>query len=146
MTWFHFCGPEKKKKFFLQNKDSENVRSTQDTAGEIQENDSNSEESVYDSADDEFDGDGDDSKPLDDKCSDEILKKIEEDSGSYDDGEDEDSDEGGWITPGNIKDVKTNFDQDIVEDPETTVIACLTTDFAMQVSIWFAAHCLRDVR
>ena len=45
-------------------------------------------------------------------------------------------DEGGWITPSNIKSVKEKMGYDNEEEVEYEKIkcACLTTDFAMQVS------------
>ena len=46
-----------------------------------------------------------------------------------------DVDEGGWITPSNIKSVKEKMGYDNEEEVEYEKIkcACLTTDFAMQV-------------
>lgn len=51
------------------------------------------------------------------------------------DGEDDDGDEEGWITPGNIKKVKEEMgvnDEMSIKDAGIQC-ACLTTDFAMQV-------------
>jgi RNA-binding protein NOB1 len=43
----------------------------------------------------------------------------------------EEDDDEGWITPGNISHVKKNFGADVLEEKEVDV-ACLTLDFAMQ--------------
>ena len=50
--------------------------------------------------------------------------------------EEDEDDGGGWITPGNIKKVKQEMGCNDEVDMENTDIkcACLTTDFAMQVS------------
>ena len=46
--------------------------------------------------------------------------------------EDDDDDDEGWITPGNIKSVKNQMNG--VVETITLEVACITTDFAMQVS------------
>jgi len=48
--------------------------------------------------------------------------------------EDEDDDEGGWITPGNVAALKEELSGLNVEDEidQKPVVACITTDFAMQ--------------
>lgn len=61
----------------------------------------------------------------------------DEENGDTVDDEEEDDDEdddGGWITPGNIQQVKHSM----VGNTETVQldVACLTTDFAMQVGIF----------
>lgn len=66
---------------------------------------------------------------------DEILQPVKEDSENdesegEDSAEEEDDDEG-WITPGNISNVKKNFGGEVLEEQEVEV-ACITTDFAMQ--------------
>ena len=54
-------------------------------------------------------------------------------SGDEEDCDDEeDSDDGGWITPNNIKQVKKQMNAEFEEEKQVTV-ACITTDFAMQV-------------
>ena len=55
-----------------------------------------------------------------------------EEDESEDDEEEDDDDGGGWITPGNIEQVKHSM-AGITETVQLEV-ACLTTDFAMQVS------------
>lgn len=67
---------------------------------------------------------------------DEILQPVKE--SENDDSEDEESaeegsgdDDEGWITPGNISNVKKNFGGEVLEEQEVEV-ACITTDFAMQ--------------
>ncbi|XP_043270864.1 RNA-binding protein NOB1 [Venturia canescens] len=69
---------------------------------------------------------------------DEILVPVEPDSESNEDsgdggseGNDEDSDDGGWITPSNIAQAKKSMEADIVAE-KTAIVACMTTDFAMQ--------------
>lgn len=55
--------------------------------------------------------------------------------------EDEDDDGGGWITPGNIKQVKMETGD--WSQPEDVQVGCLTTDFAMQnVLIQIGLHVL----
>ncbi|XP_033299256.1 RNA-binding protein NOB1 [Bombus bifarius] len=50
----------------------------------------------------------------------------------YDDeGDNDNDDDSGWITPGNIRNIKKEFDSDFLEQKSVTV-ACLTMDFAMQ--------------
>lgn len=67
---------------------------------------------------------------------DDILQPVKEESTggeSADDEaeEDESDDDEGWITPGNISNVKKNFGAEVLEEQEVEV-ACITTDFAMQ--------------
>lgn len=70
---------------------------------------------------------------------DDILQPVKEDFINEDSADDEQSDEeesgeddaGGWITPGNISNVKKNFGAEVLEEKEVEV-ACITTDFAMQ--------------
>ncbi|KAM4603132.1 RNA-binding protein NOB1 [Polymixia lowei] len=58
-----------------------------------------------------------------------------------DDGDDDDDDGGGWITPGNIKQVK--MDSGDWTAPADVTVGCLTTDFAMQnVLIQIGLHVL----
>lgn len=53
-------------------------------------------------------------------------------SGNDSDNSEED-DEGGWITPGNIRQAKKQMNADF-EEEKAVRVACITTDFAMQVS------------
>lgn len=72
---------------------------------------------------------------------DEILQPVKEDKikdEEEDEGEESGSEEAeseddneGWITPGNISNVKKNFGAEVLEDLDVEV-ACITTDFAMQ--------------
>ncbi|KAM5138580.1 RNA-binding protein NOB1 [Mantella aurantiaca] len=72
-------------------------------------------------------------------------KTLEEASGEDEeednDHDDEDVDGGGWITPGNIKQI--HQDMGVREAPDNVVVGCLTTDFAMQnVLIQMGLHVL----
>lgn len=66
---------------------------------------------------------------------DEILQpvKVESEDEESEDTEsaEEEGDDEGWITPGNINNVKKNFGGEVLEEQEVEV-ACITTDFAMQ--------------
>lgn len=68
---------------------------------------------------------------------DEILQPVRTEESSEESSEENESasegddDEGGWITPGNISNVKKNFGAEVLEEKEAEV-ACITTDFAMQ--------------
>ncbi|XP_017876547.1 RNA-binding protein NOB1 isoform X2 [Ceratina calcarata] len=66
---------------------------------------------------------------------DDILPSIKEcyDNDEYEASEsgDDDDDDSGWITPGNISNVKKEIDSGFLEEKPATV-ACLTMDFAMQ--------------
>uniref|UniRef100_A0A336LWY3 RNA-binding protein NOB1 n=1 Tax=Culicoides sonorensis TaxID=179676 RepID=A0A336LWY3_CULSO len=55
---------------------------------------------------------------------------IDEDSGN-EESEEEDDDENGWITPSNIKSLKSNYGPQTYDETVPTV-ACMTSDFAMQ--------------
>lgn len=57
--------------------------------------------------------------------------EVNESDNDYDDDDDDDNDDSGWITPGNISNVKKELDSDFLEEKPATV-ACLTMDFAMQ--------------
>ena len=63
--------------------------------------------------------------------------EVEEDDDEdfYEEEEDDDSDDGqGWITPGNISQMKADSGDFGANSEEDKVqVACLTTDFAMQV-------------
>lgn len=67
---------------------------------------------------------------------DEILQPVREDEDETESEEEQNSEEEadndeGWITPGNISNVKKNFGAEVLEEQEVEV-ACITTDFAMQ--------------
>jgi len=50
-----------------------------------------------------------------------------------DENEEEDDDEDGWITPGNVQHKKKAFSGDVQSaEDKAIVVACMTTDFAMQ--------------
>lgn len=51
------------------------------------------------------------------------------------DDSDDDEGDGGWITPSNIKDVKRQMGDNVTREMTHVQVACLTTDFAIQVSI-----------
>lgn len=57
----------------------------------------------------------------------------EDGDGEGDDENEDDDDGGGWITPSNINQVKT--DTADWTAPEDVKVGCLTTDFAMQVTV-----------
>lgn len=65
-----------------------------------------------------------------------ILKRIDQCALECEEVSDDDSiyddDDCGWITPGNIAQAKRETSADLLSDEPVTV-ACLTTDFAMQV-------------
>lgn len=73
----------------------------------------------------------------------EVLNKIEtennkeEDEEEYEEedsgNEDSDSDGGEWITPSNLKQAQRKIDALQFEE-KPLVVACVTTDFAMQVN------------
>lgn len=73
-----------------------------------------------------------------------VDKLSQEDEGEFPEGEEEeeegddsaeDDDEEGWITPNNIKTLKARREQGKMNanSSESVKVACLTTDFAMQV-------------
>lgn len=56
----------------------------------------------------------------------------EEEENGFEERKDEGSDDdGGWITPSNIKQIQRDFEQCTV--PKDVRVGCVTTDFAMQV-------------
>lgn len=71
--------------------------------------------------------------PEDDILPEDLLEEAEE--SEEEEGEDAgDDDDEGWITPSNIKEVKRQMGIGVAETEQTRVsVACLTTDFAMQV-------------
>ena len=72
-------------------------------------------------------GDGGDVLP-------DALMEEREDSEEEEDAEGDDDDDEGWITPSNIKEVKRQMGIGVAETEQSRVsVACLTTDFAMQV-------------
>ncbi len=56
----------------------------------------------------------------------------EQDEEEGEEAEDDDDDEG-WITPANLSRKKRQMNGQGEEDQESVKVACLTTDFAMQV-------------
>ena len=65
---------------------------------------------------------------------DEGEEEYDDDEGIVDDAGDVDDDDGGWITPANIKKVQAQFgEMHITPTPANVPVGCLTTDFAMQV-------------
>ena len=57
----------------------------------------------------------------------------DEDLDSNSDNDDDDDDDG-WITPDNIKHVKSQMGKETLDAiPANVTVGCLTTDFAMQV-------------
>nr|CAH7723971.1 unnamed protein product [Callosobruchus chinensis] len=56
--------------------------------------------------------------------------ETEESEGESSTGEDSEDDEGGWITPSNVHIAKRQVNSQLLE--EHVVVACMTTDFAMQ--------------
>ena len=63
-----------------------------------------------------------------------VLERVkdDEDEESGISEEEEDDDGGGWICPGNLAEARREMLQGTVEE-KTPTVACLTTDFAMQV-------------
>ena len=75
----------------------------------------------------EAEGDGDDVLPDD-------LMEEGDDSAEEEEEEDAGDDDDGWITPSNIQEVKRRMGVGAADTEEKGVsVACLTTDFAMQV-------------
>ena len=70
---------------------------------------------------------------INDECLEEDSSESEDEDS---DEEDEDDDGGGWITPSNIRNVKEKMGMPEAEKARVPV-GCLTTDFAMQVCIWY---------
>lgn len=67
----------------------------------------------------------------------EVENSVEDNEGWYDAEDDEveeEDDDDGWITPGNIKEMKQKILSEVVEDV-IPAVGCLTTDFAMQVRV-----------
>lgn len=58
-------------------------------------------------------------------CSDEDDDENDED--------DDDEDDEGWITPANLKAAKESMRDNVETETSHVEVACLTTDFAMQV-------------
>ncbi|CAK9832405.1 RNA-binding protein NOB1 [Anthophora retusa] len=59
------------------------------------------------------------------------CNECEDNESDDNDDNDDDDEDNGWITPGNICDIKKELDSDFLEQKPATV-ACLTMDFAMQ--------------
>ncbi|XP_055713148.1 RNA-binding protein NOB1 [Phlebotomus papatasi] len=66
---------------------------------------------------------------------DEILRKHEDSDGEQDSGAEEaetdSDDDGGWITPSNIKQLKKDMGFDVKEE-KPAIVACVSTDFSVQ--------------
>lgn len=62
---------------------------------------------------------------------DDNTEEDEDEEDDEEEDEEDDEDGGGWITPGNIQQVKNSMAG--VTETVTLEVACLTTDFAMQV-------------
>ena len=61
-----------------------------------------------------------------------VPSEEEDEENGLDERQDQDSDDGGgWITPGNIKQIQQEMKQCAV--PKDVRVGCVTTDFAMQV-------------
>ena len=68
-----------------------------------------------------------------DKDKDEWADVDDDEEGEEDPGEDDDDDEG-WITPSNFAQKRLEmFGVEASKKPEVVKVACMTTDFAMQV-------------
>ena len=62
----------------------------------------------------------------------------DDDLDSNSDNGDDDDDDDGWITPDNIKHVKSQMGKEtLAAVPANVTVGCLTTDFAMQVPMKF---------
>ena len=60
-------------------------------------------------------------------------ESLEDTSDYAEDITDDDDDEEGWITPGNIKEKKRLMNGTKEDEVQFVKVACMTTDFAMQV-------------
>lgn len=60
-----------------------------------------------------------------------VKEEVTDEESNEDEDEEESGDDEGWITPGNISNVKKNFGAEVLEEKDVEV-ACITTDFAMQ--------------
>lgn len=69
---------------------------------------------------------------VDENNEDEYDAEDEENDDNYDNDDDDDGDSD-WITPNNIELVKRKIADELVEDFDNVTVACLTTDYAMQV-------------
>ena len=62
----------------------------------------------------------------------------DDDLDSNSDNDDDDDDDDGWITPDNIKHIKSQMGKETLDEvPANVTVGCLTTDFAMQVVMQF---------
>lgn len=66
-------------------------------------------------------------QPVKAECSEDDVSEEDEEEGD----EGESDDDVGWITPGNINNVKKNFGGEVLEE-QAVDVACITTDYAMQ--------------
>lgn len=139
-----FYNPKKSKK----NPTDEDEQETSDELEEIEEEELEKREDSQDESGNESDDDDSQENVNDEELTkkfgtlgfntisneqaDEILQPVKEEES--DDEQEEDGsadDDEGWITPGNINNVKKNFGAEVLEDQDVAV-ACITTDFAMQ--------------
>ncbi|EZA52790.1 RNA-binding protein NOB1 [Ooceraea biroi] len=96
---------------------------------------------TFDSANLEIEGESEDKHVMDDILTpvDAILRENgsdaesteNEDDETDEDDDDDDDNENGWITPGNLTNIKNQMNLEILEE-KTATVACLTMDFAMQ--------------
>lgn len=77
----------------------------------------------------------------DSRDNDEGFEENDEDVDNDDDldsNSDDDDDDDGWITPDNIKHIKSQMGKETLDAiPANVTVGCLTTDFAMQVVMQF---------
>lgn len=74
-----------------------------------------------------------DSHPEEHRDADE--ESLEDTSDYAEDITDDDDDEEGWITPSNIKEKKRMMNGNQCDEVQHVKVACMTSDFAMQVRI-----------
>lgn len=67
----------------------------------------------------------------DDNETNECIVKVSDDEEDGSESEESDSDDGEWITPGNLKEKKKELEDGVFEEKNVEV-ACITSDFAMQ--------------
>lgn len=61
----------------------------------------------------------------------EILASVDDEESADESGFDDEDDDDGWITPSNVQKAKKQMKDELFED-KPVVVACITTDFAMQ--------------
>lgn len=107
------------------NNQGENVRNVEVTVKDIEESDEDSKlaEEIADQI-----------KNMDlrdDNEANECIVKVSDDEDDELESEESDSDDGEWITPGNLKEKKKELEDGVFEEKNVEV-ACITSDFAMQ--------------